>query len=426
MITLYMDIFLGRKILKKMNLSEQPSKMTEDKDNDRNFNDINNANDLRKNKESFNDNKKSDNKDPPNSKNKPTKDIIDIQKYDIYNKGINHMANEKLVDGIRCFELALRMDPNFVNAWIKKGYSHFHLNEFTVAISCYDKALNLDVNNSEAWNLKGLSYYRLGNIQKAIECCEKGIDIDHNDGMSWYNLACFLVLDGRVDDGIESLKRAIEIDISYAKRAVRDRDFENAKAEEGFRRIVEVVVLEAIRLGYDYSGRIVWITGMDKAEVEDALMKLTMKGLINRKEKKNIFSKEEYYEVAKEIASKIGTVKRSGFMGKSREITPPIQQLRDISELLNKSRDSVEKGDVLLTMAYFDQLINPTVHGSLMIEKFFNEHRDLRLYLNRLKDRGQEYLNSHKSDFIKMINEIDGKIRGHNLPEKTLNDNINQ
>jgi len=190
--------------------------------------------------------------------------IHNIQTFDLYNKGINHMANEKLSDAIRCFELALRIDPHFTNAWIKKGYAHFHLAEYSVAISCYDNALDLDINNYEAWNLKGLAYYRMNNLLKAIECCEKSIDLNHNNGMAWYNMSCYLVLDGRVDDGMEALKRAIEIDISYAKRAVRDKDFENAKAEEGFRRIIEVVVLEAIRHGYDYTGKIIWITGMDK------------------------------------------------------------------------------------------------------------------------------------------------------------------
>jgi tetratricopeptide (TPR) repeat protein len=322
------------------------------------------------------------------------------------------MANEKLSDAIRCFELSLRIDPQFVNAWIKKGYSHFHLGEYTVAVSAYDNALDLDINNFEAWNLKGLAYYRMNNLVKAIECCEKAIDINHNDGMSWYNLSCYLVLDGSIDDGMEALKRAIEIDISYAKRAVRDKDFENAKAEEGFRRIVEVVVLEAIRHGYDYAGKIVWITGMDKVEVDDALLRLTMRGLVIRREKKNLFNKEEYYELSKEIASKVGTVKRSGLMGKSREISPPVQQLKDISELLGKSRESIEQGDVETTIGYFDKLINPSIHGSTMIEKFFNEHRDLRLYQNRLRDKRQEYLNSHKTDFIKLINEIDSKVRG--------------
>ena len=341
-----------------------------------------------------------------------TDNINNIQKFDLYNKGINHMANEKLTDAIRCFELSVRIDPQFVNAWIKKGYAHFHLGEYTVAISCYNNALDLDINNFEAWNLKGLAYYRMNNLDKAVECCEKSIDINHNDGMSWYNLSCYLVLGGRVDDGMEALKRAIEIDISYAKRAVRDKDFDNAKAEEGFRRIIEVVVLEAIRHGYDYAGKIIWITGMDQVDVNDALLRLSMKGLVLRKEKKSFLNKEEYFELTREIASKVGTIKRSGFMGKSREVSPPVQQLKDISEILAKMRESVEQGDVQLTIGYFDKLINPSIHGSTMIEKFFNEHRDLRLYQNRLQDKGQEYLNSHKSDFIKLMIEIDSKVRG--------------
>ncbi|MGZ5470949.1 MAG: tetratricopeptide repeat protein [Nitrososphaeraceae archaeon] len=351
-------------------------------------------------------------KDKKPSELNNTNNINDIQTFDLYNKGINHMANEKLTDAIRCFELSLRIDPHFVNAWIKKGYAHFHLGEYGVAISCYDNALDLDINNFEAWDLKGLAHYRLNNLLKAIECCEKSIDINHNNGMSWYNLSCYLVLDGRIDDGMEALKRAIEIEISYAKRAVRDKDFENAKAEEGFRRIIEVVVLEAIRHGYDYSGKIIWITGMDQVDVDDALLRLSMKGLLIRKEKKNFFNKEEYFELSREIASKVGTIKRSGFMGKSREVSPPVQQLKDISEILAKTRESVEQGDVQLTIGYFDKLINPSIHGSTMIEKFFNEHRDLRLYQNRLKDKGQEYLNSHKSDFIKLMIEIDAKVRG--------------
>ena len=378
-----MERFFGRKITSKFNLEEKAKEE-----------------------------KAKEEKPSESEKKNKTSSITDFQKFDLYNKGINHMANEKLSDAIKCFELSLRIDPQFVNAWIKKGYSHFHLGEYTVAVSAYDNALDLDINNFEAWNLKGLAYYRMNNLVKAIECCEKAIDINHNDGMSWYNLSCYLVLDGSIDDGMEALKRAIEIDISYAKRAVRDKDFENAKAEEGFRRIVEVVVLEAIRHGYDYAGKIVWITGMDKVEVDDALLRLTMRGLVIRREKKNLFNKEEYYELSKEIASKVGTVKRTGLMGKSREISPPVQQLKDISELLGKSRESIEQGDVETTIAYFDKLINPSIHGSTMIEKFFNEHRDLRLYQNRLRDKGQEYLNSHKTDFIKLINEIDSKVRG--------------
>jgi tetratricopeptide (TPR) repeat protein len=338
---------------------------------------------------------------------------VDLQKYDLYNKGINSMSNEKFEDAIRSFELALRLDQKYVDAWIKKGYAHFHLGEYKSAISAYDRALEIDINNVEPWNLKGLAYYRLKNYDKAIAACEKAIDVNPNDAMVWYNYACYLVLSGRIDEGLEGLKRSIEIDINYAKKSVRDRDFESARAEEGFRRIIEVVVLESIRQGYNYVGKIVWITGMDRQDVEDAVMRLTMKGLLVRKEKKTITSKEEYYEIAQEIADKIGYAKHTGFLRKSKVISAPLQELKDISEIIGMARISVEKGDTQLTLEALEKLINPAQHGGAMIEQFFDEHRDVRLYHIRIKDRGQEYLNSHKTDLINLLSEIDAKVRGN-------------
>jgi tetratricopeptide (TPR) repeat protein len=344
---------------------------------------------------------------------------VDLQKYDLYSKGINSMSNEKFEDAIRSFELALRLDQKYVDAWIKKGYAHFHLGEYKSAISAYDRALEIDINNVEPWNLKGLAYYRLKNYDKAIAACEKAIDVDPNDAMVWYNYACYLVLSGRIDEGLEGLKRSIEIDINYAKKSVRDRDFESARAEEGFRRIIEVVVLESIRQGYNYVGKIVWVTGMDRQDVEDAVMRLTMKGLLVRREKKTITSKEEYYEIAQEIADKIGYAKHTGFLRKSKVISAPLQELKDISEIIGMARISVEKGDTELTLDALEKLINPAQHGGAMIEQFFDEHRDVRLYHIRIKDRGQEYLNSHKTDLINLLSEIDAKVRGNIVSSST-------
>ncbi|MFZ0555268.1 MAG: tetratricopeptide repeat protein [Nitrososphaeraceae archaeon] len=342
-------------------------------------------------------------------------DIKDIQKIDQYKKGISHMSDDKMEDAIRDFDLALRLDPGYVDAWIKKGYAHFHLDEFTVAISCYEKALEIDINNAEAWNLKGLAFYKLKNYEKAIQACENAIDFDPNDGMAWYNLACYLVLSENVGDGLEALKRSIEIDISFARKAVRDKDFEYARAEEGFRRIVEVVVLEAIRQGYNYPGKIVWITSMDKEEVEYALNGLAMKGLIVRKEQRYGYypfgRKEEYYELAKAIAERVGTTKRTGFLHRTKTLSAPVQQLRDISEILGEAKMAIERGDLDATTKNFELLINPNKHGAAMIEQFFDDHRDLRLYQIRLKDRGLEYLNSHKAELLNLVENLDAKVR---------------
>ena len=84
-------------------------------------------------------------------------DESDFQKRDLYNKGSNSMSNEKFLDAIRSFDLALRIDPQYVDAWIKRGYAHFHLVEYTVSIASYDNALDEEVINGDVWNLKGVA-----------------------------------------------------------------------------------------------------------------------------------------------------------------------------------------------------------------------------------------------------------------------------
>jgi tetratricopeptide (TPR) repeat protein len=346
-------------------------------------------------------------------------DQRDFQKYDLYKKGVNSMSNEKFEDAVRSFELALRLDSKFVDAWIKRGYCQFLLGEYNNALMSYEKALEVDVNNVEPWNLKGLAYYKLRDYEKAIASCEKAIDVNPNDAMVWYNYACYLVLSGRIDEGLEALKRSIEIDINYAKKSVRDRDFESARAEEGFKRIIEVVVLESIRQGYNYVGKIVWITGMDKQDVEEAALRLTMKGLLIKREKKGITSKEIYYDMAKDIADRVGYAKPAGLFNRSKTISAPLQELRDISEVIGNAKISVEKGELQSTIEALEKLISPAQHGNAMVQQFFEEHRDLRLFDIRLKDKGQEYLNSHKTDIIGILSDIDLKIRGNLMSRST-------
>jgi hypothetical protein len=46
-----------------------------------------------------------------------------------------------------------------------------------------------------------------------------------------------------------------------------------------------------------------------------------------------------------------------------------------------------------------------------MIEQFFDEHRDLRMFQIRLKDKGFEYLNSHKLELFKLLADLEAKMR---------------
>ena len=324
-----------------------------------------------------------------------------------YKKGISLMADEKMEDAVRAFEDALRIDPGHVDSLLKLGYTRFHMTDLAGAMDAYNKVHEIDVTNADAWNLKGLIYYKQKNYEKALECVEKAIESNPTDGMSWYNKACYLSLLNHIPESIEALKRSIEIDVKNAKKAVRDKDFENIKADDGYRRIVEVVVLESIRQGYHKIGQIVWTTMLGKAEVEDGAKKLIEKGLIVKIEKNLGLQKIEEYEITPELAEKIG-VEKKGLFGTTKKSQPVlVQHLKEISEAVQAVKAAIEKGDVKEIVSRLDIFIDPAKNGAQMIELFFEEHREIRLYKVRLNDRGFEYLQSNKQKMLELLDHIE-------------------
>jgi tetratricopeptide (TPR) repeat protein len=324
-----------------------------------------------------------------------------------YKKGVSLMADERMDDAARAFEDALRIDPGHVDSLLKLGYTRFHMNDLASAMEAYNKVQDIDITNAESWNLKGLIHYRQHNYDKALECVEKAIDSNPTDGMSWYNKACYHSLQNHIPESIEALKRSIEIDVKNAKKAVRDKDFENIRTDEGYRRIIEVVVLESVRQGYRKVGQIVWTTMVGKLEVEDAARKLVEKGLLIKTEKSLGLQKVEEYEIVPELADKIG-VEKKGLFGTAKKAQPiVIQNLKEINEAVQAAKSAIQKGDVKEIISNFDILIEPSKKGGQMIEYFFEEHRDIRLFRVRLTDKGSEYLQSSKQKMIDLLDNIE-------------------
>ena len=188
------------------------------------------------------------------------------------------------------------------------------------------------------------------------------------------------------------LKRAIEIDVKNARKAVKDTDFVNVRVEEGFKRIVEVVVLESIRQGYHTIGSIVWTTFLDKNDAQEALVKLTEKGLIVKNVKREIFHKIPTYDLTPEMVDRVGSEKKSLFVMKKRRLPSSVKNLKEVSHAIQAVKSSIEEDDVEKTIENFEPFIDPAKYGEQMIEQFFEDHREIRLWKIRLKDRGGDYL----------------------------------
>ena len=331
----------------------------------------------------------------------------DYNRKKLFKKGINLMADEKLEEAVFVFEQALRIEPDNIETLMKLGYARFHLDDHGEALKVYDKILDIDVTNPEAWNLKGLVHYEQKNFSKALDSVDKAIESDPTYGMAWYNKACFLSLLNQVPESLESLKRSIEIDVKNARRSIRDKDFANVRIEEGFKRIQEVVVLESVRQGYHTLGSIVWTTFLDKADAEIALRKLLEKGLIVQNEKRDGLSKIPIYDLAPNVAEKMGKEKK-GLFGITRKTLPkPVKNLKELSHAIQSVKEAIEEENVEKIIDAFDIFIDPAKSGEQMIENFFDEHREIRLWKIRLKDRGEDYLIENKEKMLVLFENIE-------------------
>ena len=331
----------------------------------------------------------------------------DYNRKKLFKKGINLMADEKLEEAVSVFEQALRIEPDNIETLMKLGYARFHLDDHGEALKVYDKILDIDVTNPEAWNLKGLVHYEQKNFSKALDSVDKAIESDPTYGMAWYNKACFLSLLNQVPESLESLKRSIEIDVKNARRSIRDKDFANVRIEEGFKRIQEVVVLESVRQGYHTLGSIVWTTFLDKADAESALRKLLEKGLIVQNEKRDGLSKIPIYDLAPNVAEKMGKEKKGLFGITKKTLPKPVKNLKELSHAIQSVREAIEEENIEKIMDTFDIFINPAKSGEQMIENFFDEHREIRLWKIRLKDRGEDYLIENKEKMLVLFDNIE-------------------
>ena len=331
----------------------------------------------------------------------------DFNRNKLISKGINRMADLKLEDASHIFQLVLRINPNDVDALLKLGYCRFHLEDYTESMRAYDKVLDIDVTNADAWNFKSLVYYERKVYGKALDCADKAIDSDPTFGMAWYNRACYLSMLNQIPESLDALVRSIEIDVKNAKRAVKDKDFMNVRLEEGFKRIVEVVVIESLRQGYHTIGAIVWTTFLDKEDVIKCLTRLMKKGLVVKHEKRQVWSTIDTYDLIPEMANKIGTIKR-GMLGiPKKSISKPIKNLKNLAEAIQLIRTSIDEEEVEKTIEYCNLFVDPTKCGQEMIDDFLDEHREVRLIKIRLKDKGVDFLQDNKKKMLSMFENME-------------------
>jgi len=94
----------------------------------------------------------------------------------------------------------------------------------------------------------------------------------------------------------------------------------------------------------------------------------------------------------------------------SKKLPTTIKNLKDISQAIQTVKSSIEDENIEKTIQDFDLFIDPKKFGQQMIEQYFEEHREIRLWKIRLKDRGEDYLLQNKKKMLEVFDNIEATV----------------
>lgn len=69
---------------------------------------------------------------------------------------------------LRCFDKALKMNPDYVDALVRKGVTLFDIGEVIDSLKCFNQAVKLDMKSFKAHYNRGKAYYHLKYLEEAL------------------------------------------------------------------------------------------------------------------------------------------------------------------------------------------------------------------------------------------------------------------
>lgn len=119
-------------------------------------------------------------------------------------------------NAIANFEMAIELDPEFVNAYYNRGVAYINSCQEDNAIRDFTKASELDPFLGAAYNNLGNIYVHSQQYQKAIEFYNKAIEVDQNAEELFYNRGLvFASVEDDYQKAIADFSEAIEINPDF-------------------------------------------------------------------------------------------------------------------------------------------------------------------------------------------------------------------
>ena len=101
-----------------------------------------------------------------------------------YTRGNSYLRKGQTDRAIQDYDEAIRLKPNYTDAFTNRGIGYVRKNQDDRAIQDYDEAIRLDPNNATAFYNRGHAYARKGQPDRAIQDFDEAIRLSPRDAMA--------------------------------------------------------------------------------------------------------------------------------------------------------------------------------------------------------------------------------------------------
>ncbi len=158
----------------------------------------------------------------------------------LFELGTLLVAAKEYEAAITSYDQALKIKPDYHQAWYNRGYALNNLGRTEEAIASYDQALKFKPDLHKAWYNRGNALSDLGRIEEAIASYDQALKFQPDDTSAFYNKACCYALQGHVEQAIENLQQAINLSPDkYREMAKTDSDFDSIREDKRFEELIQ-------------------------------------------------------------------------------------------------------------------------------------------------------------------------------------------
>ena len=131
------------------------------------------------------------------------------------NLGADYGNRGETLEARRYFLEALRIRPDYAEAWYGLGLASGKLGQKQEAIGYYREALRFNADYTLAWYALGHTQVGLGLIQEAAESFAEAVRIKPDFAPAWYNMGLAHARLGRIQEAAGNFAEAVRIDPDY-------------------------------------------------------------------------------------------------------------------------------------------------------------------------------------------------------------------